>query len=151
LSEKDTSRPIKVTDRRRFTADGELRSVGDEPSAGARQADEPAAGQPAVAGPRGEEEVSSHREHSSPSSVAPDRKPEFLDLVSVLAEPIPIFLGDVELPGRESAENLDLARFHIDLLDVLRVKTRSNLSSDEQALLDDLLYKLRMRYVQKRG
>ena len=33
-------------------------------------------------------------------------------------------------------------------LGVLKTKTRSNLSSGEQALLDDLLYKLRMRYVQ---
>ena len=77
--------------------------------------------------------------------------PEFVDLVSVLAEPIAIFLGDVPLPDGKSAENLDLARFHIDLLDLLKERTDSSLSSSERAMLDDLLYRLRMRYVQKSG
>ena len=71
--------------------------------------------------------------------------------MSILAEPIALFLGDVPLPDGESAENLNLARFHIDLLDVLKRKTESNLSQEESTVPDDLLYRLRMRYVQKSG
>ena len=44
-----------------------------------------------------------------------------------------------------------MARLHIDLLDVLRQKTAGNLTAQESAFLEDLLYRLRVRYVQKRG
>lgn len=81
----------------------------------------------------------------------PGAKVSFFDLAAVLAEPVPLYLGDAELPGGKSAENLDMARIHIDLLDVLRQKTQGNLSSQESGFLEDLLYRLRMRYVKKRG
>ena len=56
---------------------------------------------------------------------------------------------DMELPNGQSAENLEMARLHIDLLDVLRQKTLGNLSAQENAFLEDLLYRMRVRYVQK--
>ena len=67
----------------------------------------------------------------------------------MLAEPVPIYLGDMELPDGQSAENLEMARLHIDLLEVLGQKTAGNLSAQEKAFLDDLLYRMRVRYVQK--
>ena len=76
--------------------------------------------------------------------------PTFIDLVTLLAEPIALYLGDVELPDGESAENLEMARLYIDLLDVLRQKTAGNLEVGESRLLEDLLYRCRLRYVQKR-
>jgi hypothetical protein len=36
----------------------------------------------------------------------------------------------------------------IDLISLLRDKTKGNLTPDEAKLVDDLLYELRMRYVQ---
>jgi hypothetical protein len=74
-----------------------------------------------------------------------------MDLVTLLAEPIAVYLGDVEMPDGQSAENLDMARLHIDLLDILRRKTAGNLEVGEARLLEDLLYRCRLRYVQKRG
>ena len=134
---------IKVTDRRMFTADGELR--GSEAAESLAEPAEP--GSPAVAP---NEPAQQEQSQPPPSErIAEARKPEFTDLVSVLAEPIALFLGDVALPDGGSAENLDLARFHIDLLEVLKMRTDASLSQDERALLDGLLYTLRMRYVQK--
>ncbi len=78
-------------------------------------------------------------------------KPGFLDLVAAVADPIALYLGDARLPEGQSMENLEAARLYIDLLDVLREKTRGNLDARESALLEDLLYRFRMRYVQKRG
>ena len=75
----------------------------------------------------------------------------FYDLAAMLAEPVAIYLGDLELPDGGSAENLEMARLHIDLLDVLRQKTAGNLTAQESDFLEDLLYRLRVRYVQKRG
>ena len=77
--------------------------------------------------------------------------PGFLDLVELLAQPVPFYLGDAALPDGQSVENLDMARLHIDMLDVLRQRTAGNLTAEELAVLEDLLYQLRMRYVQKRG
>jgi hypothetical protein len=77
--------------------------------------------------------------------------PTFLDLVGLLTDPLPFYLGDETLPDGQSVENLDAARLHIDLLDVLRQRTAGNLTAQEQAVLEDLLYRLRVRYVQKRG
>lgn len=77
--------------------------------------------------------------------------PGILDLVAMLAEPVAIYLGDAPMPDGKSVENLDLARMHIDLLEVLVEKTSGNLTSQETAIVDDLLYRLRMRYVEKRG
>jgi len=82
---------------------------------------------------------------------APGLGPSFYDLAAMLAEPVAIYLGDMELPDGQSAENLEMARLYIDLLDVLRQKTAGNLTAQESAFLEDLLYRLRVRYVQKRG
>jgi len=104
----------------------------------------PPAGQPGAAGgataPR-------------PDAAGPERAggPGILDLVGMLVESAAVYLGDARLPDGGSAEDLELARFHIDLLDVLRRKTAGNLSAQESAALDDVLYRLRTRYVQKRG
>jgi hypothetical protein len=77
--------------------------------------------------------------------------PSFYDLVAMMAEPVPIYLGDARLPDGQVATDLEMARLHIDLLDVLRQKTAGNLTAQERAFLEDLLYRLRVRYVQKRG
>jgi hypothetical protein len=84
-------------------------------------------------------------------STPPGLGPSFYDLAALLAEPIPIYLGDVELPDGQSAENPEMARLYIDLLDVLRQKTAGNLTAQESAFLEDLLYRMRVRYVQKHG
>ena len=44
--------------------------------------------------------------------------------------------------------NLDLARHSIDLLGMLQEKTKGNLTSEEQRLLENGLTELRFRYVQ---
>ncbi|MGC3998809.1 MAG: DUF1844 domain-containing protein [Anaeromyxobacter sp.] len=43
--------------------------------------------------------------------------------------------------------NLDLAKQTIDILDLLREKTRGNLSVEEERFMENLLTDLRLRYV----
>ena len=76
-----------------------------------------------------------------------------LDLfVSGLAVEALIALGDMAHPAtRKQAMNLPQAKYLIDLLGVLEDKTRGNLSADEDKLLKDTLYQLRMRYLSKSG
>ncbi len=154
---------IKVTDKRIFTPDGELREeyrdlerVGapEDGSGADRAAARPERGT-AAAGPAGESAPEQPKGGPGPGEPPrggqiPTRAPGFLELIGILAEPVALYLGDARLPDGGSAENLELARLHIDLLDVLRKKTEGNLEPQESTFLDDLLYRLRLRYVQKR-
>ncbi|MFL6196157.1 MAG: DUF1844 domain-containing protein [Thermoanaerobaculia bacterium] len=154
---------IKVTDKRMFTADGDLREEyrflkeKSTSAAEAGPAQEPAA--PAQPEPQ--------RWEAAPRQAAPGPDPgaagmddystmppelggpSLYDLVAMMAEPIPIYLGDARLPDGQAATNLEMARLHIDLLEVLREKTLGNLTAQESSFLEDLLYRLRVRYVQK--
>ena len=134
-----------------FTADGELREEYR------RAEPEPKEARPAD--PQGiADERPAAAEESQPGATDPSSSSgrtrgelTLYDLVSVLAQPIAVYLGDAKLPDGETMENLDLARLHIDLLSVLEEKTRGNLTSQESNFLSDLLYQLRLRYVEKRG
>ena len=152
---------MKVTDKRMFTDDGELReeyrfleqqkagAASERSPSTAGQDDAPPATEPRAGG--------AERAATAPPSAAeaprmPPRggqSPGFMDLVAVLAEPIAFLLGDAQLPDGQSAQDLPRARLHIDLLAVLQEKTRGNVSEQETALLEDLLAQFRMRYVEK--
>ncbi len=59
-----------------------------------------------------------------------------------------VHLGDIPEPTTgEAKQDLPLAKQTIDLLGLLREKTRNNLAEDEEKLFEHLLYDLRMRYV----
>ncbi len=61
-------------------------------------------------------------------------------------------LGLIEDPGSGlKAKNLPLAKQTIDLLALLEEKTRGNLNSDEENILKNILYELRMLYVKEKG
>ncbi len=63
-----------------------------------------------------------------------------------------VHLGAVADPATgEANKNLPLAKQTIDLLGVLREKTRNNLTIEEDDLFDHLLYDLRMRYIKEAG
>jgi hypothetical protein len=63
-----------------------------------------------------------------------------------------IGLGDAPHPAtRKQAVNLPHTKYLIDLLGILEEKTKGNLSVDEERLFKDLLYQLRMRYLNKSG
>ena len=148
---------IKVTDRRMFTEDGELREEYREEhelSQGGGSEEEAVSAAPVDPEPGAEAETrSASAPHQTVAGAGPTHHHDlqFMDLVAVLAEPVTLFLGDTALPDGQSAKDLERARLHIDLLQVLREKTEGNLSRDEDAVLADLIYRLRMRYVQERS
>lgn len=57
-----------------------------------------------------------------------------------------IHLGDSSEGGSPAEVNLPLARQTIDILSMLEEKTRGNLSGEEEGLLTQILFDLRMRY-----
>jgi hypothetical protein len=61
-----------------------------------------------------------------------------------------VHLGDAPHPESGGAlENLVLAKQTIDILGMLEVKTKGNLTPEEENFLENLLMDLRLRYVQK--
>jgi hypothetical protein len=72
--------------------------------------------------------------------------------ISGLAMEALVAMGDMAHPGtRKPAMNLPRAKYLVDLLGILEEKTKGNLSIDEDRLLKDALYQLRMRYLSKTG
>ena len=75
---------------------------------------------------------------------------EFSSIVILLYFPALVQLGLVEEPGTgERRENLDLAKRNIDLLDLLRDRTKGNLEAEEQKFLDGVLDQLKLAYLKK--
>ena len=61
-------------------------------------------------------------------------------------------MGLVENPITKKLEkDMRLAKHTIDMLDMLKKKTKGNLRKEEEKLLSELLYDLRMKYVKAKG
>jgi hypothetical protein len=59
-----------------------------------------------------------------------------------------VCLGDIKHPASGEAEqNLPEAQYLIDTIAMLKEKTKGNLSAEEGAYVDNILYDLRMRFV----
>jgi hypothetical protein len=59
-----------------------------------------------------------------------------------------VHMGDRADPDGKTEPNLLLARSDIDLLELLQEKTKGNLTGDEERLLTQGLFELRMRFVE---
>lgn len=72
----------------------------------------------------------------------------FSAFIMSLASSALVGLGEVPDPASgKIARDLILARHNIDLLDMLRQKTRGGVNEDEASLLESLLCELRLKYV----
>ena len=72
----------------------------------------------------------------------------FLGYISGLVMAAAVYLGDQKDPMTGlQAVNLTSAGHAIDVLTMLQEKTRGNLSAEERQLLEQLLYELRLRYL----
>jgi len=74
---------------------------------------------------------------------------DFSTFVLSLSHSALVNLGDAPSPvdGRQD-ENLPMARQTIDLLALLELKTSGNLTGEEERVLQQALYDLRLRYVE---
>ncbi len=122
---------IKVTDKRRFTSEGETRESevsSEEPKPKEKQA---------------ETAKKEEKEKKLPPM-------DFTTFILSLATSAQVHLGAIPNPttGRQE-QNLSLAKETIDLLDILKDKTKGNLTSEEDRLFEHVLYDLRMMYVER--
>jgi hypothetical protein len=94
-----------------------------------------------------------------PDEAAPGRAPEipaaifppvdFHTFVLSLGSSALLHLGEIENPNDGvSQKDLPLAKHTIDILAMLEEKTKGNLTTAEEKLIESLLYDLRLRYVE---
>jgi hypothetical protein len=174
----EQSKPFVITDRRKFTKDGELRPDADpSPEKEERHAPPPepiaAAPQPAAAStpetrtepelppaPTAEEndqakrayEMTADRLDTAIRSANPgmDHPPamSFEQLVQSVYMSAMLQLGAATHEGQQPQVDILGARQSIDMLGVLAEKTEGNLTPEENRLLDSALFELRMAFLE---
>lgn len=145
-------RAFKVEDRRRFSETGDLRA----PETSASDPTEEPAAAPSTPQP----DAAPEHARTAPGHGVDDvgygigeGKGEpvitFATFVLSLSTQALAHLGEIPDPIDHSTRvDLSAARQIIDIIAMLRDKTRGNLDEAEKALLENALYDLRMRYVE---
>ena len=143
MAETKQDESFKVVDRRLFTAEGELRKEVAEQQDRERDVTPP----PAAPSPAAGKQAAAAA--PPPSAEMPKRAAAFENLIRSLGQNAALLLGGYADP-RTGQPVLDLegAREIIDMLDVLREKTRGNLASEEDTLLLDVLGNLKLAYME---
>lgn len=129
MTEENEKKSFTVKDRRSFTPDGRLKEEVRE-----------------------EELKREVKEDTSKEKVTEAPLPEitFSSFILSLSTSALLHFGEISDPiSNKKEKNLPLAKQTIDLLGILKEKTKGNLSKDEENLLDNILFNLRMKYVEE--
>jgi hypothetical protein len=80
--------------------------------------------------------------------MGPDQAIDFTTLIMSLASSALVSMGRVPDPATGTVQkNFVFAHQNIDIIHLLQEKTRGNLSADEERLVEQILYELRMSYI----
>ena len=136
MASEEKDKGFTVQDRRRFSAEGETKAGGPEenPEAATASAPEAAAAEP--------------RRGAAPE---PPEEPEvtFTTFMVGLSTQALAALGEISDPvSGARSKDLQAAQQLIDIIGMLREKTRGNLDRDEDGLIEAILFDLRMKYVE---
>lgn len=138
--DKPDRRGFKVEDRRRFSETGEARADRDDTPRAEAPPERPAPGGPATS------EAAPQDAHAD----APLFDLNFSTFIISLSTQALAHLGEIESPiDGQRAVDLVAAKQLIDILGILKEKTKGNLDAAESGLLDNVLYDLRLRYVER--
>lgn len=117
-----------IKDKRAFDAKGEVKDKSEETE---------------IRKDEGKEETKEEKKDSAPL-------PEinFSSFLLSLSSSTLLHLGEIADPqSGEKMKDLVLAKQSIDIINLLKDKTKGNLTQEEEKLLEHLLYDLRMRFV----
>jgi hypothetical protein len=140
---------FRVSDRRSFTDSAETRA--EEARSVATEADAVAPAAPNAEPPTQPPAAAAQSAEGEPDEQDSGPLPpvDFHTFILSLGSSALLHLGELDAPdGRASRPNLRMAKHTIDIIGMLQGKTRGNLSSPEERLLESLLYDLRLRYVE---
>lgn len=138
MEEAEEKGGFKVTDKRRFTPEGEVKpeTAGQEKVSATKQAQHTVAHA---------EETS----HAGKKKSGPLPPIDFTGFILSLANTAFFQLGLLQAnESDEVKKDLPGARQTIDILGMLEEKTRGNLTEQEATILKEVLFKLRMAFVE---
>jgi hypothetical protein len=99
-----------------------------------------------------QEEAEKKDKQKEKTSRGPLPEGNFAALISMLATQALFAMGLLQIKGQEERKpDLELAKYNIDMLQVLEDKTKGNLSKEEEIVLANTLNELRMGYVKVAG
>lgn len=140
--EEEKERGFKVEDRRRFSAEGELKPEHQGQEAAPEPEPEPPPAQGSGFEARRAQEAAAGHGAALPEI-------NFAAFVMSLSTQALVHLGEIPDPVTSRPErDLPAAQHLIDILGMLQEKTRGNLAHDEESLLRSILFDLRMKYVE---
>jgi len=160
--DKEKKPEFVVTDRRKFNVDGAPRP--DAPVETKPETASPTE-PPAAKSPVDETPPVSAKSETSKSAFAPEvltetgyngdnertefggQKMEFIHLLDMLVQTAMMYAGAMET-GTERRVDIVGLRQMIDLISVLEQKTKGNLTEQEQAILTNTVFQLRMTYME---
>ncbi len=135
MSENEESKGIKVSDRRRFDAKGNEKGDQREVS-NISQAD------------TNRKDVDAFSMKDAP----PQPEISFGSFVVSLATQVLMQLGQMSPPpGVKIEKDVEAAKQTIDILAMLKEKTKGNLDAEEANLIEEILHNLRMGFVRSAG
>ena len=148
---------FKVADRRKFNADGSVKEgvTLDAAPAAAKALEPEQQPEPAEQAQMVEEEsadpIEAETDNDADAEDIPgaDDPASFVNFLSTLATNAAAALGAIPHPatGQRSLD-LETGKYWIDVLAMIRDKTKGNLHAKESRLLEGLLADLRLQYVQ---
>lgn len=127
---------FKVHDKRRFTEEGEARE-----ETAAEQPREPVEEPPSEPAPEPAPEPADRRQELPPIN--------FSTFIISLSTQALMHLGEMSNPVTGEVEkDVEVAKQTIDIIGMLGEKSKGNLDETEEQLVREVLYNLRMRYVE---
>jgi hypothetical protein len=160
-NDKQAPKELKVTDKRIFTADGEIRDefkTEIRPASSAASAPAPApetnarAEAPAPQQPRAEPERRQPEPPRNPGEKGVNPGTPFTNFIEQLILQAYMSLGMLRNPYQpepQSRVDAAAARQMIDILTLLKEKTAGNLTPEEDRFLQDHLADLKLAFVQR--
>lgn len=131
--EENKGKSFTVQDRRRFNEAGDAKEEPEERAA-------PTASQAPL----------SASEPAEPPRDEPLPEINFSTFIVSLSTQALMHLGEIPNPANGNIEqDLPVAKQMIDIVAMLRDKTKGNLGNNEDKLTEDILFDLRMRYVER--
>ncbi|HEX2241921.1 MAG TPA: DUF1844 domain-containing protein [Gammaproteobacteria bacterium] len=139
--EKQEGKGFTVQDRRRFSPEtGEAREDAPEAPSAAPAETEPSAAASAA-----------ESESTAASEKAQEPLPEinFSTFVISLSTQALMHLGEIADPlSGKVSKDIPVAKQMIDIIGMLKDKTKGNLNAGEERLMEEILFDLRMKYVE---
>lgn len=166
---EEPKKSFKVVDRRRFHEDGTAREGPDvQPDRPRVDPPTPAGAAPMTTTAPAPTQAAPTTQAGAPAAQKPDakaagdgkeapKKPtaeeapgglSFSIFLQSLAQQALMQLGLIPWPHGQRELHLDQARDTIDIVQLLKIKTKNNLTPEENQLMDTVLYELKMSWVE---